>query len=520
MGPLAKVIQQHLKAKKYSVVPVFSQGINMVMIPEEILYLYIILKNTDDIDKEISWGVDKICQLRDKLIDIIVDTLDDIEINISMYLFTESHQIISSQSQRFLSLKGVELVEFSKPYDALNKLFPRYKISNEEKENYEAYVEYMQTVANYIDGPCAVLNDRVAPDTGEKKENITNSSSKKTFNYSSPRALANEVKKYVKGQDEVIESVAIPFFQHMESMLNGTTCDVKNSFIIIGNTGTGKSEILRRFGQLCNVPIIRINMADCTPSAWKGQHIQDHIGFYLNSAEDLQKLKYAVLVFNEFDKITHYNSTPASSKGTDWDMDMQREMLRFYDKGYELLIERPTPRGTIETYHLPTDNFLLCYDGAFSGIDKIIEKRIGKASKVGFATPQSNQRPLGDISQLKAEDLEKWGYIPELLGRIGSFFVMNPMTEDLMVEVLTSASENIIHAHIKQCAQYGITLKIEQDAIRPIARKAMDMKLGFRAVKSILSDIMKPIYFDCDKYKGKELSVDWNFIKDNPHFKS
>lgn len=513
MGSLADVIQRHLKAKKYNTVPVFSYGINMVMIPDEILCLYIILKNSDDIDKEISKEVDRICQLRDRLIDIIVDTLEDIEITLSMYLFTANHQKISSQSQRFLSLKGVELVEFSVPNATLNKLFPKYKISNDEIENYEAYTEYMQTVANYIDGRCD-------PVTGEEKGNMTNSSSKITFNYSSPRALANEVKKYVKGQNEVIDSVAIPFFQHMESMLNATTCDIKNSFIIIGNTGTGKSEILRRFAQLCDVPIIRINMADCTPSAWKGQHIQDHIGFYLNSEEDLQKLKYAVLVFNEFDKITHYNSIPASSKGTDWDMDMQREMLRFYDKGYELLIERPTPRGTIETYHLPTDNFLLCYDGAFSGIDKIIEKRIGKAARVGFTTSQSKQRPIGDISQLKSEDLEKWGYIPELLGRIGSFFVMNPMSEDLMVEVLTSASESIIHAHIKQCAQYGITLKIEEVAIRYIAGKAMEMKLGFRAVKSILNDIMKPIYFDCDKYEGKELVVDLNFIKDNPHLKS
>lgn len=513
MDSLAKIIQGYLKKKKYNVVPVLSYGINMVMIPDEILCLYIILGNTNDIDKEISKGVDRICQLRDRLIDIIVDTLDDIEITISMYLFTENNHTISSQSQRFLSLKGVELVEFSVPNATLNELFPKYKIGREEIENYEAYTEYMQTVAKYIDGDCA-------PIANEEKENMTISTHHQTFNYSSPRALADEVKKFVKGQNEVIENVAIPFFQHVESMRNETSCEIKNSFIIIGNTGTGKSEILRRFAQLCDVPIIRINMADCTPSSWKGQHIQDHIGFYLNSEDDLNKLKYAVLVFNEFDKITHYNSIPVSSKGTDWDMDMQREMLRFYDKGYELLIERPTPRGTIETYHLPTDNFLLCYDGAFSGIDKIIEKRIGNANRVGFATLNNNRDLITDISQLKAEDLEKWGYIPELLGRIGSFFVMNPMTEDLMVEILSSASENIIDAHVNQCAQYGIKLKIEKDAIRHIARKAMEMKLGFRAVKSILGDLMKPIYFDCDKYKGKDILVDWNFIKDDHNFKS
>ncbi len=503
---LSQRIMLYLKATKYSFVPVWSYDINMVMLPDEKLYLYYVLKNNEDIDREISNGIDLIYQLRDKLNDIITDTLNDIDINISMYLLSENPISISSQTLHYISLKGVEYEECGVENNTLEKLFPKYQLSDEEAESYKAYTEYMQNVANYIDRS-------IEAQLRAKNE---------YFKYSSPRILANEVKKFIKGQDEVVESVAIPFFQHMESMHNNTTCDIKNSFIIVGDTGTGKSEILRRYAQLCDVPIIRINMADCTPSAWKGQHIQDHISFYLNSEADLKKLRYAVLVFNEFDKITHYNATPISSKGTDWDMDMQRELLRFYDKGYELLIERPTPRGTIETYHLPTDNFLLCFDGAFSGIDKIIKKRIDEASRtrIGYTSLSDTPKPISAISQLKFEDLEKWGYIPELLGRIGSFFVMNPMSENLMVEVLTSASENILDAHIKQCARYGISLKFEEDAIRHIARKAMDVKLGFRAVKSILNYILKPIYFDCDKYKGAEILVDEEFIKDNRYFKS
>ena len=317
-----------------------------------------------------------------------------------------------------------------------NTYFPKFSMAEHYAEAYMACTDYMQAVANYI--------DKITICEDDEKEIEFHSESMGILKYSSPRALAHEVNKFVKGKDEVVYSVAIPFFQHIESMRNNTTYETKNSFIIIGNTGTGKSEILRRYAQLCDVPIIRINMADCVPSSWKEQHIQDHISFYIDSRTDLEKLRYAALVFNEFDKITHYNTVATSSTGTDWDMDMQRELLRFYDKGYELLIERPTSNGTLETYRLPTDNFLLCFDGAFSGIDKIIEKRIGKTSRIGYSSQQEEQEQSGDFSKLKAKDLGEWGYMPELLERIGSFYVMNPMSENLMVAVLTTASENIL----------------------------------------------------------------------------
>ncbi len=324
----------------------------------------------------------------------------------------------------------------------------------------------------------------------------------------SPRALAEEVKKYVKGQDEVIDSVAVPFFQHMESMRKKQTCSVKTSFIIAGKTGTGKSEILRRFAEICGVPIIRINVSDCNPTSWKGMHISDYIGIHINSYLDVEEFKYAVLIFNEFDKITHFDTLRVASSGSDWDLDMQRDFLKFYDKGYELVIEKPTG----ERYQIPTDNMLLCYDGAFSGIEKIIKKRLNLQSKIGFGMA-SSQNDFDYMSELKMEDLEKWGYQPELLGRIGSCYVMNPMTKELVYEIISSASDNILDAHIQQCKQLGLDIEFCDDVLWYIAEETLKSRFGFRSVKTILSDMMKKIYFDCDKYRGKKLKINMEFIK-------
>lgn len=349
-------------------------------------------------------------------------------------------------------------------------------------------------------------------DESEKKSTV------KPRHFKSPREMADEVKKYVIGQDSAIERVATPFFLHVESRQTRTTCyDIKTPFILIGNTGTGKTEILRRFGEISNVPIIHINTADCVPNTWKGTRISDLIGYYINDISDLEKMKYAVLVFNEFDKITHYNQRLVGTNGSDCDFDMQREFLKFFDKGYELVIEKQKNFET-KTFHLPTDNLLLCFDGAFSGMEKIIENRLKlNSGSIGFIK-QGKTRTKKDISsylmqQITAEDLKVWGYLPELLDRINTFITMNPMTEELVYQVLTRGSDNICKAHQLQCSKYGIKLEFTEEAYRKIAKMVVESGFGLRSVRRIFSDLMSDIYYNLDKYKNETVTVDEKFIE-------
>lgn len=117
------------------------------------------------------------------------------------------------------------------------------------------------------------------------------------------------------------------------------------------------------------------------------------------------------------------------------------------------------------------------------------------------------------MSHLSETDMEQWGFMPELLGRISSYLVTQPMTENLIYNIFTKASENIIQAHKNQCAQYGITLSFTDDALREIAANTMKLNLGGRPAKKFLANVMKDIYFDCDKFENSVITIDKAYIE-------
>ena len=504
-----KEIEKIITDARYKVVSIKPYGTFAVLAPDARLYLITVVTKKNAINTQIESLFHRLDDFRHELADVIDDISDkEVELSINMAFICSADAFISDVTLLFLSIHNAQLICYDGTKKSLYERLPKIRVGKKAAEELEAFHGLIKNVVSYIKkNPSKRLS-------GEPDEDFVEEADYRTGRgFSSPRELAAEVKKYVKGQDHVVDSIAVPFFQHIKSMRNHTTCEIKISFLLAGATGTGKSEILRRFCEIADVPIIRINMADCNPAAWRGLHISDHIAYYINDSSDVERLKYAVLVFNEFDKITHYDSKQTGTSGSDWLIDMQREFLRLYDKDYEILIEKQSAIG-VDKYRLPVDNLLVCYDGAFSGINRIVDKRLNKNTQIGFTAPRQSDDNAG-ITELLAEDLEKWGYMPELLGRIGSFFVMNPMSEDLMYRIMTTASENILNAHINQCAQYGITLQFKEDALRYIARQAMRSSLGFRAVKTILARMMNAVYFDCDRYAGKTVCVDTRFIEQN-----
>ncbi|MDR1583069.1 MAG: AAA family ATPase [Prevotellaceae bacterium] len=527
-----KVIATLTKAgyKVFSDLPVVEDNLSfMALAPEETLVLGEVLPVDFD-EMNVGKAILKLLAIRTAITNLFIETLAvDIQINISMVVVSVQKAKLSDKMQSALFYSNIKLLSLGKNANYFLKYLPDIDLDllkNEStQEDYDAYIEYIETAISYLtQNPAELMKNLFDGIFSNISDDDDNEQSTKTSQtgifknpqlFNSPRELADEVKKYIKGQDDVIDRIAVPFFQHIESKQQGTTCDIKTSFLLAGNTGTGKSEILRRFAQISDVPIVRINTSDCVPNSWKGEHISNLIGYYINDECDLERMKYAVLVFNEFDKITHYDQKLVGNNSSDWDADMQRDFLKFFDKGYELVIEKQKNLEMLK-FRLPTDNLLLCFDGAFSGIEKIIEKRLNLRTHIGFvqpdSTPAKNDMYSSLLQQLTVSDLQKWGYLPELLGRIGTFLTMNPMSEELVYEIITTASENILNAHKTQCSMHGFNLEFTEDALRKIAKMATESGLGFRSVKTILASLMEDVYFDCDKYKNTTLAVNEEFI--------
>jgi len=335
---------------------------------------------------------------------------------------------------------------------------------------------------------------------------------------SSAEEMADYVKQYVFGQDEVIDQLAVPFWQHLESKRNGVHCPINTPILVVGNTGCGKSAIYKRFAVVCGeCPIIQISSNEITPMSWKGVHITDYFLNALKSGVEKEELEHAVLVFDEFDKITHYNSRIIGDKGTDMDADLQRDIMHILDnESITIFDDNPLTHSQYNGLKLSTQNMMVVFAGAFSGIEEIIKQRYLVGNAIGFVSQNTTHSQTNWMKRVCEKDLEAWGYLPELIGRIGYTCVLNPLSSDVMVKIMSSAKESVLQANIDYCKQHNVNLVFTDEAIRYIAELAYKSGLGFRNVKTLLARCLSPMYFQMGRAienHEQQVNVDKAYIE-------
>ena len=211
---------------------------------------------------------------------------------------------------------------------------------------------------------------------GTAKDTIKESVKDSTTLVKSAKEMAAYVKQFIKGQDEAIDKLSVPFYQHLDSKRKQYTSKIKTPVLVMGPTGVGKSEMFRIFGKICDCPVIRINSSEIVPAAWRGLHINDILAREINDNVTIKDMEYAIIVFHEFDKLTHFGQKIVGSSGTDMDTDMMRDIMRLFETEHSLHLENgfDTHNMSTRSYRLPVDNLLIVFDGAFSGITEIIKK--------------------------------------------------------------------------------------------------------------------------------------------------
>ena len=310
--------------------------------------------------------------------------------------------------------------------------------------------------------------------------------------------FADYVKQYIKGQDKAIEELAVPFFLHLDSKRRNSTCRIVTPVLLMGPTGVGKSEVLRIFSNVCDCPVIRINTSKIQPNGWKGFQLADFFTQQLSEHVTVDDLKYAVIVFHEFDKITHYGQRVVGNNGTDMDADMMRLIMSLFETDEYLYFEYGYDSNVRPVkYKLPVDNLLIVFDGAFNGIEPIIRRRLNIGTSIGFSGKSDSDYEDKNILQfVKNEDLIEWGYMPELVGRIGNVVVMNPLSTDDMFQILTTAKGSILQKHFDYFNEKNVELQISDDALYYIADEAHKSGMGFRNVKTLLYKALKRLYYE------------------------
>lgn len=351
----------------------------------------------------------------------------------------------------------------------------------------------------------------------QKKYDTTTESELRPRTIHSAKELAEIAKQYIKGQDRAIEQLAVPFFQHLDSAAKGYTCRIKSSVLMMGPTGVGKSELLRIMGKLCDCPVIFINTSEVRPSGWRGLHITDIIARELNNGVSIDRLKYAIIVLDEADKITKYGCRMVSDNNLDESYDMMRDIMKLMDVGHTLHVDNgiDMSTGVPNIVDLPVDNLLLVFNGAFQGINDIIKRRLNLSRSIGYGHSVVSE-VLDVMDKVTADDLKQWGYIPELIGRIGEIVVLNPLSTDTILEIMKTAKGNIVSSHVDYAMRSNVELQFTDDALRLIAEEAYNSGLGFRNVKTLLSKTLNSLYYDMSdgqpNASPRSVSIDREYV--------
>jgi len=318
-----------------------------------------------------------------------------------------------------------------------------------------------------------------------------------------PVKIEDYLLRFVIGQQDAVKVMSLMVYDHKQRL----QCEndfPKISSLFIGDTGTGKTLLVNKARDICDVPAIRIGCADLVPTGIVGYSIPKALTeLHIIGGSDLHKTENGIVHFDEFDKLARYNR----EKDDEWKSSTQFELLKFFDFN-EKIVFPSTSEQFAKNIHLSTNNILLVFSGAFKELDSIILTRLLKEFDGNSKLIDTDNL----LNYCTTDDIQRYGIIPELAGRLSFICPMNKLSANDVYDILTKAEDSDLSKHVKKCKALGINIRFSEYALRFISEKAVDQNLGVRAVNSILNQTLKNVYYNHCNY-DKELIIDKSMVQ-------
>lgn len=343
-----------------------------------------------------------------------------------------------------------------------------------------------------------------------------------------PKHLYDILNQHVIGQEEAKKLISVTVYNHYKRFIdniygysnafeNNPYKDVtieKSCAICLGPTGCGKTYMLRTLAKYLNIPFYIADSSNFTQAGYVGDDVENCVlGALRDCNFNVQAAQHAIIVLDEFDKIAKRGENMSITRDVGGE-GVQQSLLKLVE-GHKVMVPPNGGRKHPEQQciEVDTSNILFFGIGSFAGIEKIIEKRKNKKT-LGFNSISPNKEQEEDLlSDVTTEDLKKFGFIPELIGRFPLITHVKNLTEEELYKILTEPVNSIIKQYQKMMWFDNINLTFDEDALRAIAKNASEKKTGARALRGVIDKALADLMFEYGGYHKRKINL--AITKDN-----
>jgi len=329
-----------------------------------------------------------------------------------------------------------------------------------------------------------------------------------------PKELKAALDQYVIGQERAKKVLSVAVYNHYKrifkqgSLEDDDTEIAKSNVLLIGPTGSGKTLMAQSIAKFLDVPIAIADATSLTEAGYVGEDVENILTRLLQAADgDVKRAEQGIVFVDEVDKISRMSENRSITRDVSGE-GVQQALLKIIEGS---VVNIPPKGGrkhpNQDFIQIDTSNILFICGGAFDGLSDIIKRRLG-GNVLGF---DQEKRSKSDneaiLSEVEVDDLVSYGLIPELIGRLHVLAVLNEISKEDMVRILTEPKNALVKQYKKLFAIDDVELTFENAALEAVAQKAIERKTGARGLRSIIEEIMVDIMFDLPEYAGYEIVI-------------